>query len=261
MSISSLGLSSLFTQQSYSTSKASSLFKQADTNQDEGVTFQEFAILGQSFPNDVQDASKTQEMFNEIDANGDGIITQEEDSAFQTRIAEETQAALLQVQETDDSGDGISADDIFSKLDADGDGSISSDELAEAFGLSAEQASTLLSEVDTDGDGVISQAENEAHLSAMEENKQAGAPPPPPPPEEDEETSETEESDDDILASYFDQMDTNQDGNISASEIALFVDMLKEQYGEDNSNTSGLSQAIKSYSSAASEYFNTAAVA
>jgi Ca2+-binding EF-hand superfamily protein len=142
-----------------------------------------------------------QDVFNKIDANGDGSIGKDEFSAFQSTMQTQFQnsivgsptdstslLSLLQAitQGATTNSPSGTADQLFSKIDANGDGSISRDELAKAQATmhhhqhhskssnAASQATAtspldeLFGKIDANGDGSISKDELGAFQSSLE---------------------------------------------------------------------------------------------
>lgn len=131
-------------------------------------------------------------------------------------------SALLATQSVDDV-----ASSVMSAGDADGDGLLSTSELssalsanapdgAEGLGIEDEMASDIISALDTDGDGSLSTAEISSALSSASStsSSQAMRGPPPGPPPSDSASGSSGSS------GVFESLDTNQDGVVSADELA-----------------------------------------
>ena len=96
------------------------------------------------------------DLFNQIDVNGDGGIDESENGAFLDRMGARHRPSAADF-----------AQKLFEKADADQDGKLTRSELMSA--LPKQSSSSALDELfkdaDEDGDGVISQAELESTLS------------------------------------------------------------------------------------------------
>lgn len=114
------------------------------------------------------------------------------------QMANKTLTSLLSVQEDQDSQS--LAQSLIESADSDGDGSLSLEELQAALPNAGEQLGDALSRLDEDGDGKLSGGELETAL-------QAKGPPPRPP------------SKDDVAASLIDQLESDDDGGLSLTEV------------------------------------------
>ena len=104
----------------------------------------------------------------------------------------------------------LSTSEMYDKMDADGDGSVTQEEFVAARpdDVTEEMAANLYNSFDTYTSGSLSESEFETAM------KQAPPPPPPPPGGGGGMGSSTEES------QTFSELDTNQDGVVSAEELA-----------------------------------------
>jgi Ca2+-binding EF-hand superfamily protein len=102
----------------------------------------------------------------------------------------------------------LSASEMFSQMDADGDGALSEEEFTAArpSDVTAEMAANLYNSIDADGSGSLTESEYTTAVNDM--------PPPPPPPSDSSGSGFSDSS------ASFDALDTNQDGTISAEELA-----------------------------------------
>ncbi len=102
----------------------------------------------------------------------------------------------------------LSAAEMFSKMDANGDGALSEEEFSAArpSDVTAEMSANLYSSFDTDSSGSLTESEYTTATNDM---------PPPPPPSAGSGSSSSADS-----SASFDALDTNQDGTISAEELA-----------------------------------------
>ncbi len=110
-------------------------------------------------------------------------------------------------------------EDMFKTADKNGDGTISKDELSQLSESDTSQSSTstddLFAQMDADNSGAISRLESDAAIAKAGHMHQG---PPPPPPEESSDSSSDSTGTD--TSTIFDAMDTNEDGKVSASELA-----------------------------------------
>lgn len=194
MSISSVGASSLLQQMQQA------LFAKADANGDGQLSADEFNSIGQNLP---QTGNSGRAEHHRGGAGG------------AANFSSETMGSLLSLQQ---SGSDRSAK-IFASADADGDGTLTADELAADMaahappGASADtaaMAADLVSQGDADGDGKLSSSE----FTALEPPR--GGPPPGPPPSDAAASDATASSGG---ATAYDPADTNQDGQVSMSEL------------------------------------------
>lgn len=174
MSISSV--SSLQSQQQWLT------FQQADTDNDDALSLQEFSADGQNVPGGISslDSSSVQSLFSAIDSDGNGEISRSEaTSAFQ-KLSSALQGTLLGTQEQMGSPTTSS---MFASADTDGSGGLSFDEFkadvtkhlpAGATAPTDDQLQTIFGKLDKDGDGQISQSE----MKAAHHGHHHHAPPP-----------------------------------------------------------------------------------
>ncbi len=100
----------------------------------------------------------------------------------------------------------VSASEMFSKMDTDGDGSLSETEFTSArpSDVSEEMAANLYSTIDSDSSSSLTESE----FAAMD-----NMPPPPP-------SSTSSDSGSSTDSQSFSELDTNQDGVVSADELA-----------------------------------------
>jgi len=147
---------------------------------------------------DHQELGSLQSIFQEIDANGDGVITKEElKQAFLKQGLQDSEL-LLQVEEvfrtSDLDGDGtLSYEELvmtavqrklhakeerlweaFCRFDKDLDGSITATEIAEVLKVNEREAKQLIKEIDKNGDGVVDYDEFRAMMMAKEEQEVSG---------------------------------------------------------------------------------------
>lgn len=101
----------------------------------------------------------------------------------------------------------LSASEMYSKMDADGDGSVSEEEFVATRpeDVTEGMASNLYNSIDSDSSGAVTESEFETAMNS--------APPPPP-------SATTGSSDSSTESESFSELDTNQDGMVSAEELA-----------------------------------------
>ncbi|MBN1806795.1 MAG: EF-hand domain-containing protein [Sedimentisphaerales bacterium] len=173
----------------------------------------------------VEEFGKSEEKFNAIDANSDGLISQDE---LFNHINENLQSRMNQPMMLGDFKPDPSKiyKEILSQKDEDGDGALSNSEL----NISEE----MFAAIDTNQDGVINSEEFEAHITekigSMEsgleqigENSDKSQMPPRIAGKKDEsEDEEQSSSETDSLSESFSEIDTNKDGYISYAELAAW---------------------------------------
>ncbi len=100
----------------------------------------------------------------------------------------------------------LSASEMYSNMDTDGDGSVSQEEFVSVrpSDVTEEMAANLYNSFDSDSSGAVTESEYETAMSA----------PPPPPPTGGASAGSSTESE------SFSDLDTNQDGIVSAEELA-----------------------------------------
>jgi len=145
-------------------------------------------------------------------------------------FSSETLGSLLSMQEGGMSqmGGMGGGQGIFESLDTDADGALSTDELttalSNALGESDDISSavnSLISDGDTDGDGVLTGGEFAALAQASGGPGGMGGPPPGPPPSGGGEGGGAGGAGGGGgVSQVFDSLDTNQDGTVSAAELA-----------------------------------------
>lgn len=206
MTVSSVGSSAL-TQQLRQLQQ--SMFATADVDADGSLSLSEFQSIGQN----VQGGGERPAPPPMSGQGGPGA-----------NFSGDTLSSLLSVQML-----GSDAGSIISSGDTDADGQLSVDELstalaanapdgAEGLGLETKMAEDMISALDSDADGALSSDEIAAGLSSASSAMQAmRGPPPGPPPSGEGEGSSTSSTG---SSGVFETLDTNQDGTVSAAELA-----------------------------------------
>lgn len=163
-------------------------FEKLDGNGDGALSLDEFKA---GAPKDA-DSARSEELFNKIDADGDGSITKAEAEEFHAKRQEaqqQVQAFLLNLQSglsgTPTEEDGEDGESPFAKLDANADGSVAKDEFLKAISPDGDGANGLINRLftamDADKSGDISEQEMADFQKKLEERASNGPPPPPPP--------------------------------------------------------------------------------
>jgi Ca2+-binding EF-hand superfamily protein len=184
-----------------------------------------------------------QTTFKTADADGDGQLTRTEFQSIGQNVqgsgreggpppmrggggpggnfSGDTLSALLSTQSVDDV-----ANSVMSAGDADGDGSLSASEIASALsanapedaaglGIEEQMASDIVAALDSDGDGALSTTEIASAISnasGASSTQATRGPPPGPPPGDDAGSAGS--------SGVFESLDANQDGVVSADELA-----------------------------------------
>lgn len=165
------------------------------------------------------DTAMSEELFTQLDSDGDGAISKTEFSSFTSRFSAETGFSLVAAQESD-STSSTTGDELFTSLDTDNNGSLSESELAvmsppppppEADDASLQ---ALFDSIDANGDGSIDEEELAAALQ--------------PPTDTATETDTTTDTTETTAAAggsgtssssdSYDALDINKDGVVSLEE-------------------------------------------
>lgn len=154
-----------------------------------------------------------------MDTDGNGTVDSAEFSAAAQALASNSNSSS-----GSSSSSSTSATDIFTKLDSNGDGGLSTDEFMAALKNSKPQKA---------------------------QGEDGGMPPPPPggmPPPPSDSSSSTDSTDSESIDKIFSALDTNQDGSVSADELAA----LFEKKSTDSSSTSSQTSTSASAQTSAS---------
>lgn len=164
----------------------------------------------------VSNSTSTDELFSQIDSNGDGNLSQDELGEGMKSIMPPPPSTIDFAQSRSGSGD-----DLFGKLDTDGSGAVSQEELQALLdkvasdhgtdSTSASSGSDMFAKLDTDGNGSLSQAEFKAGRPQDGQGPQGAGGMPPPPPGGAMGSKDTG-------STSYDPLDTNEDGVVSAEE-------------------------------------------
>ncbi|MCY1648056.1 EF-hand domain-containing protein [Caulobacter sp. SL161] len=208
MTITSLGFS---TQPARLQQLQEAMFKTADADGDGQLSLSEFQSVGQNVQGQGERRGPPPMRGGEPPAG---------------RFGTDTLSALLSTQSVDDV-----AASVMEAGDADGDGLLSAEELSSALSANApsdapadasgKMAADILSALDTDGDGGLSTAEISTAISNAAAGTSSSAqamrgPPPGPPPSGGASSASGSSS----SSGVFESLDTNQDGVVSAEELA-----------------------------------------
>lgn len=230
MSISSVGASSLLQQMQQA------LFAKADADGDGQLSSDEFLAIGQNLPSSGNNGPPPAH-------SGVGGGRQ--------NFSSDTMGSLLSLQQSDDSD---RAAKMFASADSDGDGTLTADELAAdmaahappgATGDTAAMAADLVAKADADGDGLLSSDE----FAALKPRQ--GGPPPGGPPPSAASGSETTASTDSTTT--YDPADTNEDGQVSMSELLASLQTAESSLSGFSDDASDLFAKLLSSLAAGSE--------
>ncbi|NBX66797.1 MAG: hypothetical protein EBQ96_07365 [Proteobacteria bacterium] len=220
------------------------LFQKADANGSGGLSLEEFKSIGPKGANAPQGAPSATDVFSKFDANSDGELTQSEldsgaKTAFESRLSQGGLVSGGNLVQLNSAGGSKSdfVQTLIDSLDGDGDGSLNLDEFKAGKPTGGPSAEDVFSQLDSDGDGSVTASELESGLP--QGGPPGGFPPGGPPPggkpggaggggdisaifgaddtsqssASNTETSSTDEEE-------YDDLDTNKDGVVSASEKA-----------------------------------------
>lgn len=187
---------------SFSSAQFEKMFTRIDVNADGAVTRDEF-IAGA--PDDVS-ADKAGSLFDKLDSEGSGALSQSDLATAFQQMAASMQAGMIQAQAGNmgGGGDRPDASELFAKLDTDGDGSVSREEFVSGRPdeVSEEQASAFFDKIAGENTDSIDQ---QSFVAAMQK------PPPPPGGGGGQGGGQSDE--------VFDALDTNQDGVVTREEF------------------------------------------
>jgi Ca2+-binding EF-hand superfamily protein len=171
-------------QQDWAALMAQRMQAKMDTDKNGSISKSEFSAIMStaSASQSTSSTSGNDDLFNSMDANGDGSIDSSESESYLKKIQEEMLSLFNSTQASSQMPSPPPADDkgedMFTKMDTDSSGSVSKSEF-EAFmakrGMSQEKADSIFAKVDTDGNGEISKSEHEAQMEKMKEQRQAKA--------------------------------------------------------------------------------------
>lgn len=219
------------------------MMAKADTDGSGGISQSEFqATVGELSKTTGTASDKTaQALFAASDSNNDGSLSSSElGQAVKTLLPPPSTMEFAQSRSVSSSGSsarGGNSDDPFGQVDADGNGSIDTTELANMMSLGGplgnqvaegtrteDAAAAMVAKLDANGDGALSPTEFDAGRPDEAQSASAagtqgsqgpqgpqgpgGARPPPPP------------SGTDSSSTTYDELDTNEDGVVSAAERA-----------------------------------------
>lgn len=229
----------------------------------------------------AQGAQSMEELFAQIDSDGDGSITQGEFEAFKPTESSSAASSFNIERSTSDfaaqrgggpggmhgpGGAPPGPPPSLSDLDADEDGSITADE----FGISGDSTDTKVTElfnrIDSDGSGDLGSEEVSAFESMMAEQRTQGPGGPPPPGMGGGEPLSALDSDDDGALSgeefglegataqmqqLFDAIDGDEDGSLSTAELKSFHEQMQALQAQHYADLGALTDAASSGQGAA----------
>jgi Ca2+-binding EF-hand superfamily protein len=194
-------------------------FDELDANADGSISLDELESTGKNVPTGKSGNAdeRAQALLKKLDTDGNGSVSKDERSAFQSRLSGRMQSLILQCQEMASVTQSPSATDItqgvFAKIDANGDGSISQDELNQFLSSpdgsgDKDRIAQLFNAIDTNQDGKIGKDENSASAAKPhrhhDHHGHAGA----------------SAAMSGLVDGSFDALDTNHDGVVSTDELA-----------------------------------------
>lgn len=133
----------------------------------------------QRMPPQGQKPPSTEEMFQSLDADGDGSVTESE---FTDGMEKMKESQGTQPPPPPPDGEQPSTEDLFAKIDSDGDGKVSLGELQSDFesrktdrtaqSNTTTDISELFGKLDSDSDGLIGESEFSKLFEAMDQLRQ-----------------------------------------------------------------------------------------
>lgn len=235
MTVSSVGSSSL-AQQLRELQQAK--FTAADANTDGALSLSEFQSIGQNVQGEGKNSPAA--ALTSQASSGQGFSSDTLSSLISL-------LQTLQSADTSTGAQGSRGDKMFAESDADGDGKVTTEELATAMAAKApanrsadapsadDMAARMVEQGDTDGDGSLSETE----MSALRPKGGPGGPGGPggaggPPPAGAASTSESSAS---SGTEDTDPADLNEDGTVSAQELAQSLTSASTKLASDVSST------------------------
>ncbi|MEO5335453.1 MAG: EF-hand domain-containing protein [Magnetospirillum sp. WYHS-4] len=187
-------------------SQIRNLFSRIDTDGDGKVTRDEFV----SGAPDADSSEKAGQLFDTLDPQGTGALTENDLLGAFQQMHSQMQAALIQQQEDKGPPDPSR---FFDSLDDDGDGDVSREEFVAGRpeGVSEEDANAFFDELDAEGTGSLTKEQFTEAMKDAAPPPMAGGPPP-------GGASGGRDDEDSQASAFFDDLDTNQDGVVSLSE-------------------------------------------
>ncbi len=204
--------SNVSAQQTISLQAIREKFAQTDADASGGLSLEEFSA---GAPKGIQGLEiASEDLFSQFDSDSDGSLSESE---FTTALENAPPPPPPPPPQGLLSGDtSVQLQELFSNIDADADGSISFEEFeAGAPEDAPDNQEDLFNALDTDGDGSLNEEELISGLPQGKSGAAGGPPPGGPPPSSSANTDEE---------SSYDPLDTNQDGIVSATELAASED-------------------------------------
>lgn len=227
------------------------LFKSVDSSGDNKIDKNEMSAFQQSQKSKGrQGGPGVEEMFKSMDSDSDGAINRLESDASIAKLSQEMQDSEAKKNSATDL-----KDDVFKAGDRNGDGSISKDELNLLLSNSNRKDTTaddIMSALDSNKDGSISKNESDAVVDKAGQQRRAQGPPPPPPPSDSSSSSSGKSR----STAIFDDLDTNKDGTVSASELLAALSNSDDSSSESSSSDSASSSSASVDSSSVKMLFD-----
>ena len=161
-------------------------FETLDSNGDKSITLDDLKAKAPGGATAAGD-KRAEALFKALNANGDGGVTADEKSAFDTKVQDKQANLAFLTQQIS----APSNADVFAATDTDADGAVSLAEFSNddaAKGASADMLKQIFNLIDSNGDGSISSGESSQFLDEVKSavagtssstGDQTAAPPPP----------------------------------------------------------------------------------
>eukprot|EP01084_Bolivina_argentea_P069044 125679_1 len=141
---------------------------------------------------------EAEELIEQYDANGDGALDENEFEDLKQQILQQQQLNMT---------NKININDNYDQFDKDGDGRLDANEFAQACGITVQEAQNIIYQYDANGDGTLDQNE-------FEDLKQQIL------------SQQRDIISDQILHNQqYNDIDVNNDGKLSAAELAIACDI------------------------------------
>lgn len=157
------------------------LFNKVDTDRDGGITQAELEAASTAKNGTAQQADA---LFVALGGNADGsgtLSTSQVDAGLQQLFASQTQRQMYALQSSETPAYSSRLTDLFGQADTDGDGTVTQKELQDVFtsrGGTSQQADALFAALDPDGTGRITEDQFESGMQQLIEQARAAVAPP-----------------------------------------------------------------------------------